>query len=98
MAKTWGGRISFDYSGSVETGTNIICGRGWKVNISHPINLYTLELLQISEFQLNEEIHDEKNKFRITILLEPIVTINEKIFHTTRLHHSRKVSRKKSCN
>ena len=34
MPKTWGGRSSFDYSGSVETGTEIVYGRGWKVWVS----------------------------------------------------------------
>jgi ribosomal protein S27E len=33
--ETWGGRSSFDYSGSVETGTEIIFGTGgWKASIS----------------------------------------------------------------
>jgi ribosomal protein S27AE len=32
--ETWGGRSSFKYSGSVETGTEIIFGKGWKAKIS----------------------------------------------------------------
>jgi len=34
MPKTWGGRSRFEYSGSVETGTEIVYGRGWKVRVS----------------------------------------------------------------
>jgi len=34
MPKTWAGRSSFEYSGSVETGTEIIYGKGWKANVS----------------------------------------------------------------
>ena len=34
MPKTWGGRSSFEYSGSVETGTEIIFGQGWKARVS----------------------------------------------------------------
>jgi len=34
MPKTWGGRSNFNYSGSVETGTEIIYGKGWKVYVS----------------------------------------------------------------
>jgi ribosomal protein S27E len=32
--ETWGGRSSFEYSGSVETGTEIVFGKGWKANVS----------------------------------------------------------------
>ena len=34
MLKTWGGRSSFSYSGSVETGTEIVYGKGWKAKVS----------------------------------------------------------------
>jgi hypothetical protein len=34
MPKTWGGQSSFEYSGSVETGTEIIYGKGWKAKVS----------------------------------------------------------------
>ena len=34
MPKTWGGRSHFDYSGSVESGTDIVYGQGWKVSMS----------------------------------------------------------------
>ncbi len=34
MTETWGGRGSFEYSGSVETGTEIVFGKGWKVAIT----------------------------------------------------------------
>ena len=34
MPKTWGGRSQFDYSGTVETGTDIVYGQGWKVWVS----------------------------------------------------------------
>ena len=33
MPATWGARSRFDYSGSVETGTDIFYGRGWKVRV-----------------------------------------------------------------
>lgn len=33
MPETWGARSRFDYSGSVETGTDIVYGRGWKVRV-----------------------------------------------------------------
>jgi len=32
--KTWSGRSSFDYSGTVETGTDIIYGKNHKVRVS----------------------------------------------------------------
>lgn len=32
--KTWGGKSSFTYEGSVQYGTTIFYGKGWKVNIS----------------------------------------------------------------
>jgi hypothetical protein len=32
--KTWGGRSEFSYTGSVDTGTEIIYGRGWKARVS----------------------------------------------------------------
>ena len=34
MPKTWGGRSSFDYSGSVVTGTEIVYGKGWKSKVN----------------------------------------------------------------
>jgi hypothetical protein len=34
MPNTWGGRSRFDYSGSVETGTDNVYGQGWKVSMS----------------------------------------------------------------
>lgn len=34
MIKTWGERSSFEYSGSVETGTEIVFGKGWKARVS----------------------------------------------------------------
>ncbi len=34
MTKTWGGRSEFTYSGSVETGTEIVYGKGWRVKVS----------------------------------------------------------------
>ena len=34
MPKTWGGRSSFEYSGSVEKGTEITYGKGWIVRVS----------------------------------------------------------------
>ena len=34
MLETWGGRSKFNYSGSVETGTDIVYGQGWKVSVS----------------------------------------------------------------
>jgi hypothetical protein len=35
MTKTWGERSSFEYSGSVETGTEIIFGKGdWKATVT----------------------------------------------------------------
>lgn len=34
MPKTWGGRSRFDYSGSVETGTDIVYGQGWNAQVS----------------------------------------------------------------
>jgi hypothetical protein len=33
MPDTWGGRSRFDYSGSVEIGTDIVYGHGWKVQV-----------------------------------------------------------------
>ena len=33
MPKTWAGRSRFDYTGSVETGTDIVYGKGWKVRV-----------------------------------------------------------------
>jgi hypothetical protein len=33
MRATWAGRSHFEYSGSVETGTDIIYGQGWKVRV-----------------------------------------------------------------
>jgi hypothetical protein len=34
MLKTWGGRSSFKYFGSVEIGTDIIYGKGWKAVVN----------------------------------------------------------------
>ena len=34
MPTTWGGRSKFSYTGSVETGTEIIYGNGWKARVS----------------------------------------------------------------
>jgi len=34
MIKTWSGRSSFDYSGTVETGTDILYGKHNKVRVS----------------------------------------------------------------
>ena len=33
MPKTWAGRSHFDYTGSVEIGTDIVYGQGWKVRV-----------------------------------------------------------------
>ncbi|MEW5870372.1 MAG: hypothetical protein AB1894_13945 [Chloroflexota bacterium] len=33
MPNTWGGRSQFEYSGSVETGTDIVYGKGWNVRV-----------------------------------------------------------------
>ncbi len=35
MPKTWAERSHFEYSGSVEAGTEIIYGNGWKVFVSN---------------------------------------------------------------
>ena len=34
MPKTWAGRSNFDYTGSVESGTDISYGKGFKVRVS----------------------------------------------------------------
>ena len=34
MPKTWVGRRYFHYTGSVETGTEIVYGKGWKAKVS----------------------------------------------------------------
>ena len=34
MWETWGGKSTFDYTGSVETGTEIIYGQGYKIRVT----------------------------------------------------------------